>query len=224
MALFRLPSSGPAALAPRGHGLLLRAPQMSDFLQWAQLREHEPGIPDAVGADLAVRRSYPLGLPAAVTPLCRRRRCRQILSIHRVPGIRRCDDRRRHPGQRPPRHRAGRHDRILGRAAACASRLHDGGATGAAAVAVRRTQSSPHRGRLHSLATCRRSGYWRSAALTARGWRGVISASMASGRTTCCSACCMRIFAANLDFGMLMRAIGSPPLPCYNAARGTMVG
>src|SRR5882672_1890299 len=40
MALFRLPSSGPAALAPRGHGLLLRAPQMSDFLQWAQLREH----------------------------------------------------------------------------------------------------------------------------------------------------------------------------------------
>src|SRR6266478_929216 len=40
MALFRLPSSGPAALAPRGNGLLLRAPQMSDFLQWAHLREY----------------------------------------------------------------------------------------------------------------------------------------------------------------------------------------
>ena len=39
MALFRLPSSGPAALAPRGGGLQLRAPQMSDFLQWAHLRE-----------------------------------------------------------------------------------------------------------------------------------------------------------------------------------------
>ena len=39
MALFRLPSGGPAALMPRGHGLLLRAPQMSDFPQWAQLRE-----------------------------------------------------------------------------------------------------------------------------------------------------------------------------------------
>src|ERR1700728_3994858 len=39
MALFRLPSSGSPALAPRGHGLLLRAPQMSDFLQWAHLRE-----------------------------------------------------------------------------------------------------------------------------------------------------------------------------------------
>src|ERR1700721_31694 len=40
MALFRLPSSGPAALAPRGQGLLRRAPQMADFMQWAQLREH----------------------------------------------------------------------------------------------------------------------------------------------------------------------------------------
>jgi len=43
MALFRLPSSGPAALAPRGHGLLLRAPQMADFPQWSQLRESSRG-------------------------------------------------------------------------------------------------------------------------------------------------------------------------------------
>ena len=43
MALFRLPTSGPAALVPRGHGLLLRAPQMSDFVQWAQLREFSRG-------------------------------------------------------------------------------------------------------------------------------------------------------------------------------------
>src|SRR3954463_11564186 len=42
MALFRLPSRSPPALAPRGHGLLLSAPQMSDFPQWAQLREHSP--------------------------------------------------------------------------------------------------------------------------------------------------------------------------------------
>ena len=40
MALFRLPSSGSPALAPRGNGLLLRAPQMADFLQWAHLREY----------------------------------------------------------------------------------------------------------------------------------------------------------------------------------------
>jgi ribosomal-protein-alanine N-acetyltransferase len=39
MALFRLPSSAPAALEPRGNGLLLRAPQAGDFVPWAQLRE-----------------------------------------------------------------------------------------------------------------------------------------------------------------------------------------
>ena len=39
MALFRLPTSGSPALAPRGNGLVLRAPQMSDFLQWTHLRE-----------------------------------------------------------------------------------------------------------------------------------------------------------------------------------------
>lgn len=39
MALFRLPSSAPAALEPRGDGLFLRAPQAGDFLPWAQLRE-----------------------------------------------------------------------------------------------------------------------------------------------------------------------------------------
>lgn len=39
MALFRLPSSGPTALAPRGGGLFLRAPQMADYAQWAHLRD-----------------------------------------------------------------------------------------------------------------------------------------------------------------------------------------
>ena len=43
MALFRMPSIAPAALAPRGHGLLLRAPQMADFPQWADLRERSRG-------------------------------------------------------------------------------------------------------------------------------------------------------------------------------------
>lgn len=43
MALFRLPSSMPAALAPRGYGVALRAPVMSDFPQWADLREESRG-------------------------------------------------------------------------------------------------------------------------------------------------------------------------------------
>ena len=39
MALFRLPSSSPPPLAPRGHGLVLRTPQMTDFPQWSRLRD-----------------------------------------------------------------------------------------------------------------------------------------------------------------------------------------
>lgn len=39
MALFRLPSATVPTLAPRGRGLLLRAPQMADFGQWSMLRE-----------------------------------------------------------------------------------------------------------------------------------------------------------------------------------------
>ena len=39
MALFRLPSTTAPALAPRGYGLLLRAPQMADYAQWSELRE-----------------------------------------------------------------------------------------------------------------------------------------------------------------------------------------
>jgi [ribosomal protein S5]-alanine N-acetyltransferase len=39
MALFRLPSNSPPPLAPRGLGVSLRTPRMSDFTQWAQLRE-----------------------------------------------------------------------------------------------------------------------------------------------------------------------------------------
>ena len=40
MALFRLPSQTPAPLAPSGNGLHLRAPQMQDFAQWAELRDY----------------------------------------------------------------------------------------------------------------------------------------------------------------------------------------
>ena len=63
-----------------------------------------------------------------------------------------------------------------------------------------------------------RSGCWRNAASRARDWRGAISASTASGRTICCSACCMRISAAEPLISSLLGALGSPPLGCYNAA------
>lgn len=35
-----MPFVGPAALAPGGNRLFLRAPQMADFQQWAELREY----------------------------------------------------------------------------------------------------------------------------------------------------------------------------------------
>lgn len=44
MALFRLPTASPPALAPRGHGLLLRVPDLSDYPQWAALREQSRGF------------------------------------------------------------------------------------------------------------------------------------------------------------------------------------
>jgi ribosomal-protein-alanine N-acetyltransferase len=39
VALFGLSSPVPPGLAPTGHGLLLRPPQMADYAQWSQLRE-----------------------------------------------------------------------------------------------------------------------------------------------------------------------------------------
>jgi ribosomal-protein-alanine N-acetyltransferase len=51
--------------------VLLRAPQMSDFPQWAQLARTQPRVSHAVGADLAVRRSDPRRRSAAAAPLCR---------------------------------------------------------------------------------------------------------------------------------------------------------
>jgi ribosomal-protein-alanine N-acetyltransferase len=39
VALFGLSPPIPSGLAPTGHGLLLRPPQMADFPQWSQLRE-----------------------------------------------------------------------------------------------------------------------------------------------------------------------------------------
>jgi ribosomal-protein-alanine N-acetyltransferase len=44
VALFGLTTSLPPGLAARGHGLMLRRPQMSDFPQWAQLREGSRGF------------------------------------------------------------------------------------------------------------------------------------------------------------------------------------
>src|SRR5882724_7686986 len=85
----------------------------------------QPRLSDAVGADLAVRRPDALWLPAAVAPLRRGYRRRPLLSVHRISRSRWRDDRWRHAGQCPPRHRPGRHHRLLGWPTPRPSRLHD---------------------------------------------------------------------------------------------------
>lgn len=207
MALFRLPSSGPAALAPRGHGLLLRAPQMADFLQWAQLREYsrayltpwEPIWPSddltragfrrrlrRYAEDIAADRSYPFivfresdgAMIGGVTLANVRRGIVQAGTIGYWVG-------------QPHAHR--------GYMTAALRVLLPSLFGNSTFTASRPPASLPMR---------RRSGCWRNAASAARGWPGAISASMASGRIICCSACCMRIFAANLVFLIVTGCLG----------------
>ena len=198
MALFRLPSSGPAALIPRGQGLLLRAPQMSDFPQWAQLREHsrayltpwEPIWPSddlsragfrrrlrRYAEDIAADRSYPF--------IVFRESDGEMIGGVTLANVRRGIVQ-------------ARYHRLLGRAAPRASRLHDRGAAGAAAVAVRGTQSSPHRGRLHSFQRALDPGAGEMR-FQARGPGAALSLHQRHlAGPSLCTVCCTRIFAANL--------------------------
>src|SRR6266851_9391788 len=93
---------GPVSFAIQRTGVACAARQRSAAARAADVRfsamgafaRIQPGIPDAMGADLAVRRFDALGLPATVAPLCRRHLRRQILSVHRISRIGWGDDRR----------------------------------------------------------------------------------------------------------------------------------
>ena len=225
MALFRLPSSGPAALAPRGHGLLLRAPQMSDFPQWAQLRESsrayltpwEPIWPSddltrsgfrrrlrRYAEDIAADRSYPFivfresdgAMIGGVTLANVRRGIVQAGTIGYWVG-------------QPHAHRGYMTAALRVLLPSLFGELN-----------LHRIEAACIPSNAPSIRVLEKCGFARE------GWRGAISASTASGRTTCCSGCCTRIFAAEPVCGMvwrgLMSAFGSPPLRWYNAAGGTM--
>ena len=156
----------------------------------------QPRLSDAMGADLAVGRPDPRRLPAAVAPLRRGYRRRQILSVHCVPRIRRRHARRGHARQCPPRHRAGRHHRILDRRTLCGAGLYDCGAAGAAADPVRRTEPASHRGCLHSQQCAVDPGAGK-VRLHARGVGAPLSLHQRDlAGPLCCSACCTRIFTA----------------------------
>ena len=217
MALFRLPSSGSPALAPRGNGLVLRAPQMSDFLQWAHLRETsrnyltpwEPIWPSddltragfrrrlrRYAEDIAADRSYPFivfreadgAMIGGITLANVRRGIVQAGTIGYWVG-----------------------------AAPCPSRLHDRGVAGAAAVAVRRTQSAPHRGRLHShqCAVDPGAGEMR---LYPRGPGAALSLHQRRLAGPSAVRPAARGFSRlSAEVPSLSRALGSPPLRCYKA-------
>ena len=77
-------------------------------------------------------------------------------------------------------------DRLLDRRALRAAGLHDGGGARAHPVCVSDAAAAPARGGLHPDQQPPRSGCWRRPASSARAMRASISASTASGRTTCC--------------------------------------
>jgi hypothetical protein len=195
MALFRLPSNGPPALAPRGIGLLLRAPQMADYVQWAHLREYsreylspwEPIWPSddltragfrrrlrRYAEDVAADRSYPFiifreqdgAMIGGITLANVRRGIVQAGTIGYWVG-------------QPHANRGYMTSALRVRPYSASS----------ICIASKPPAFPPTR---------RRFACWRNAVSAARDWRGAISASTASGRITCCSASCMRIFAASV--------------------------
>ncbi len=185
MALFRT-LSAPEPLPPiTGDGVVLRAPQMSDSCGLGRGSREQPQVSDAVGADLAGRRSHAAGVPPAIAALCRGRADRSGLSVLPVPDRGQRPGRRARACQHSPRRRAGRQPRLLGRRAVYPPRLHDGGGAGArfrwrstccGCTVSRRPASRP---------ISPRSVSWKRPASGARAMPGPISASTASGRTIC---------------------------------------
>ena len=117
MAFFRTINFSEPLPSIVGEGVILRAPQMTDYAEWAALREAEPRISHAVGADLAGRRSQPQRVPPPHPALCRgpaHRPAYAFLIFRRADGSagRRADAR-----QYPARRRAGRQPRLLDGAA-----------------------------------------------------------------------------------------------------------
>ena len=193
MALFRLPTNGPAALVPRGHGLLLRAPQMSDYPQWAQLREYsrayltpwEPIWPSddltragfrrrlrRYAEDIAADRSYPFiifresdgAMIGGVTLANVRRGIVQAGTIGYWVG----------------QPHAGRSYMTTALRVLLPSLFGE--------LNLHRIEAACIPSNAASIRVLEKCGF------TREGWRGATSASTGFGRTTCCSACCMRIF------------------------------
>ena len=186
MAFFRTVSFSELLPAIAGEGVVLRAPQMSDYAEWAALREASrdfltPWEPTWPADDLTPRRrsaAASSAIPrtsAAISPIA--------FFIFRKHGQR--AGRRPDARQYPARLRPGRQPRLLDGRGLCAPGLHDRGGRAPSSrspsarcgcIASRRPAFPP---------TSRRSGCWKRPASSARALPANISASTASGRTIC---------------------------------------
>ena len=172
MAFFRTVSFSEAAAGDRRRrGCTLRAPQSGDYAEWAALARSEPRLPDALGADLAGRRSHPRRLPPAPQALCRGSAQRSRLCLPDLPQRRQCAGRRADARQYPPRRRAGRLHRLLDRRALRPQGLHDRGGARADPVLFRHAAAASPGGGLHS-GQCRLDPpAWKRPAFSARAMR-----------------------------------------------------
>ena len=126
MAFFRTINFSDPLATITGDGVTLRTPQMTDYGEWAALREgsreflkpwSQPGRPT----------TDPERLPAPHQALRRRPAHRSGLRIYHRAQHRRCAARRFDPCQHPPRRRPGRQRRLLDGAAFHTPRPHVGG-------------------------------------------------------------------------------------------------
>ena len=150
-----------------------------------RLREVSRAFLDALGADLAGRRSHARRLPPQAQALHRRPARRSRLRLPDLPQRRQRHGRRADARQYPPRRGAGRLHRLLGRRAVCPPGLHDRGHARAHSVLFWDTSSAPAGGGLHSHQCRLDRRSWKRPDSSAKAMRGLICASTASGRIIC---------------------------------------
>jgi len=148
MAFFRTINFTEPLPSIPGEGVTLRTPQMTDYAEWSAL-PRRAAIPDAVGANLAGRRSHPQRVPAPDQALCGGHPDRpgySFLIVRNgdgalVGGLTLANIRR---GVAQAAQR-----RLLAGAAVCAPRPHDGGGEGGHSLCLRSAAAAPPGSGLH---------------------------------------------------------------------------
>ena len=154
MAFFRTINFSEPLATIIGEGVTLRTPQMTDYAEWAALREGSSRVSQALGADLAGGRSDAKCIPASRQTLCRGPADRSRLRVSDRPQHRWRAGRRIDPRQHPPRRRASRQCRLLDGLAVRAPRPHDRGRARGHPFRLRDAAIASSGGRLYSDQRC----------------------------------------------------------------------